>query len=218
VKDGSSGTEPSDAQVPTGVALFGLPEYDTAFVDFMLKVRDGLIAAMYPPLGKVQRVKTRTLFRGQNSIGAGEPVVQPVIATKTPLGVSQTSVHNTDIESLTGELVAFAELYGKSLIPQVVASINSVTTATGNIVNAGGSLTIDTYLEMLDTVDIPFDPQGEPSLPSLVTQDLQEVELSALGEFTAEQETRKAQIIARKREEHLARRRSRRIPENSLGT
>jgi hypothetical protein len=203
--------------VPTGVALFGLPEY-AAFVDFISKVRDGLIAAMYPPLGKVRRVKTRTLFRGQNSIGAGEPLVHPVIATKTPIGLSQTSVHNTDIESLTSELVTFAERYGQSLVQQVVASINSVTTATGNVVNAEGPLTIDTYLDALETVDLAFDLQGEPSIPSIVTPDLQEVELSALGEFTPEQEMRKAQIIARKREEHIARRRSRRIPKNPLGT
>lgn len=217
--DASSDTEQSGPRLPEGVALFRLPEYDAAFVEFMVTVRDGLIAAMYPTLGRIRRVKTRTLFRGQNSIGTGDPVVHPTIATATPLGISHTSVHHTDITSLAGELFEFAQQYGASLVPQVLATFNSVTAATGNVVDGeGGPLTVDKYLEVLETVELSFDPQGEATLPSIVNQELQEIELSTLGEFTSEQETRKEEIIARKREEYFARRRSRRIPENPLGS
>jgi hypothetical protein len=198
------------------VALFVLPEYDRAFVELLRETRNGLLAASFPVIGQIPRVKVRRLYHGQNSVGPDEPVVLEMKPIRTELGISQDTIHNTSLDGLIEDLYQFAQSYGKALIPQLFGNFSVLTDATGNVVDGAGSqFSSDLYLEILEKTEIVFDEHGEPHLPSVALSDGRLIEL---GEFTSEQEERKAQILAAKREAYLARRRHRRLPPNPLGT
>lgn len=200
--------------LPAGVALFELPEYDAAFRTFLSEAMNGLAATKDPILAQVPRVKTRRMYRGQNSVGEADKVETPVMATQNTFGLSHEVVVNCDIEGVVAEFDAAAERYVAAVMPQVFANLSLVTTAFGNTRDAGGRpFTWDMYLDMLDGMEVAFDGDDNPIVPTVVV---------GLGfqapDMTAEQQSRLGAILDAKRAARLAGRRSRQLPRNPLGT
>ncbi len=199
--------------VPDGVALFELPEYDEAFRTFLSKAMNGLAAAKDPMLARVPRVKTRRMYRGQNSIGAADKVETPLMSTRNTFGFSHEVVVDCDIEGVGGELDAAAERYVAAVMPQVFANLSLITTAFGNTHDVGWKpFTWDMFLDILDGMEVAFDRDDNPIVPTLVV---------GLGfqapKMTPEQQSRMGAILDAKRATHLAGRRSRQLPRNPLG-
>ena len=89
------------------------------------------------------------------------------------------------------------------------AAMGTITSASGNVVNAGGELTFEKFYEVLDGMEWSLDDDGELSVPTIVMHPSDAEKLKELEnpETLAAME----ELKARKYEEALARRPSRRL-------
>lgn len=199
------------------VALFRLPEYVEGLGRFFAEVMKGLAASKDPILAQAPRVLARRMYRGRNSIessGASGTVDPPIMATRTDFSLSHDVIASGDAGDFLAEMDLVAEQYVSQVMPQFFESLSMVTKAAGNVHDAGGKpFTWDMFLDMLDGMEIPFDEDNNPLLPSFVAGP----GFTAPLEMTPEQTTRWEVIIAGKRDAYIAGRRHRRIPPDPLG-
>ena len=100
----------------------------------------------------------------------------------------------------------------KQVMPQFFQRMGQITEAAGNAYHAQGQpLSHDMLLDMFDRVEIGFDESGNPVMPTLVTGPDLYQGLQRLPPPTQEQQQRFAEIIERKRSEHNAERRHRKL-------
>jgi hypothetical protein len=94
-------------------------------------------------------------------------------------------------------------------MPRIFEHISEICDATGNVLKRPDQSIWDSILEMLATIEIAFDEDGNPSLPSVVMHP----DMAAkIGDPPEGFEEKSREIIARRRDEWLARRRTRRLP------
>ncbi len=95
--------------------------------------------------------------------------------------------------------------------PQLFQSIAEMTAAADMAIDAAGKpFSADLYLQALEKIDIGFDDDGHPILPSLhVGPALRDVAERAMEEVR--ENPAFAAILNRKREEFLAKKRTRRL-------
>ena len=202
---------------PTPVAFFRLPEYVEGFAKFLNEVTKGLAGSKDPILAKTPRVLTRRMYRGRNYVESNKSngtVDPPIMATRTVFSLSHDLVASGDADGLLAEIDAVAEKYVSQVMPQFFENLSMVTSAFGNVRDAGGQpLTWDMVLDMLDGMEVAFDEDDNPVLPSLCAGP----GFALPPERTPEQTTRLEAIVAGKRDAYIARRRHRRIPPNPLG-
>jgi hypothetical protein len=87
-------------------------------------------------------------------------------------------------------------------------TLNTVTEATGNVVDAKGRPTFETIYEMLDKVDWGLTDDDKLSMPTLV---MNPTDVERLPELTDDQQAKLEELQERKLNELLARRRRRRL-------
>jgi hypothetical protein len=200
----------------TPVAFFRLPEYVEGFGRFLAEVMHGLAASKDPILAKAPRVLTRRMYRGRNSLESsesGEAVDPPTMSTRTEFNLSHDLVASGDAGELLAEIDALAEKYVSQVMPQFFENLSMITTAFGNTHHAGGQpFNWDMFLDMFEGMDVPFDDNDNPVLPSIYAG----TDFTIPPEMTPEQTARLEAIIAGKRDAYLARRRYRRIPRDAL--
>jgi hypothetical protein len=89
--------------------------------------------------------------------------------------------------------------------------VSEVTDATGNSISAAGqSLSHDLILDAIERVEIDFDDEGNPRMPSLMAHPQTLVPLARI-QPTDEQERRYEQIMTAKKAAHDAKKRHRRL-------
>lgn len=201
----------------SSVAFFRLPEYVEAFGRFLAETMKGLAGSKDPILAQAPRVLSRRMYRGRNSLEsatASETVDPPIMATRTDYSLSHDVVANGDTEGLLAEIDAAAEKYVGQVMPQFFESLSMVTTAFGNTHDAGGQpFNWDMFLDMFEGMDVPFDEDNDPILPSLYAG----IGFTMPPEMTPDQAQKLEEIVARKRDAHVAGRRYRRIPRDPIG-
>jgi hypothetical protein len=201
----------------TPVAFFRLPEYVEAFGRSLAEAMNGLARSKDPILAKTPRVRTHRMYRGRNSLessAASETIDPPIMATRTDYSLSHDLIASGDTDGLLAEIDAVAERYVSQVMPQFFENLSMVTTAFGNTHDAGGQpFNWDMFLDMFEGMDVPFDEDDNPVLPALYAG----IGFTMPPEMTPEQTQRLEEIIARKRDAHLAGQRYRRIPRDPLG-
>jgi hypothetical protein len=84
-------------------------------------------------------------------------------------------------------------------------AINKATTVTGNVVDAKGRpFTFELFLEMIEKMELSFDDEGNPHMPSLIVHPAMAAKIQenrAEWEANPEYKERLDEIIARKRRE-----------------
>ena len=100
---------------------------------------------------------------------------------------------------------------GGALVRGMVEHLGQITEQTGNSLDAGGRpFSHDLFFEMLDAMDIDFDDDGQAQLQILTTPETG-TKIAALPPPTPEQQAHFDALMARKRQEHEGRRRTRRM-------
>ncbi len=128
------------------------------------------------------------------------------------ISLSDDAVRNFDVEAFVSQADRAADEYANGLMKMWIGSIDKVTEATGNVVDAGGQLTFDTVYELLDKMEWPdVDADDRQVLPSIVAHPDTAERIASLPEPTPEQQARLDALKQRKHEESLARRRRRRL-------
>lgn len=91
--------------------------------------------------------------------------------------------------------------------------ISDVAVKTGNVVNAGGKVSVDVFIKMLETISLDFDKNGSPKMPTMVIHPDQAEQWKRVIEeaATPEIDEKIKAIIARKKKEYDAEQASRKL-------
>lgn len=188
---------------------FALPDYDLACAQVIAEVTKDIARASDPVLSQIKVVPMKSTVSSVVETRDDLALDLPAEPVGFELGVKAEDVRNGNFEALQVKLVEAAEGYAEQLSEMLYGSLDKVTTATGNTLDAGGHpFTFEMLYEMLDKIEWTLDENDELSKPSLVVRpDI----ASKLSQPTPEQVKMIEELKARKLEELLAKRRSRRL-------
>lgn len=191
---------------------FELPEYQEAYLGCFRSVVDMYAMAKDPMLRGMNKSRPSRSYLGRNSLPGGNEIVGPTMAVRSEFSMTAAEVLAGDAACLLAKLDKLAENYLASFMPQVFAAISEVTDAVGNTVDAGGKpFSAALFLELLERMDVEFDETGTPRLQIIVHPD------TKIPELTEDEQRRIDEALERKRQQFLARRRSRQLPRHPLG-
>ncbi|UJR86705.1 hypothetical protein [Sandaracinus amylolyticus] len=186
-----------------------LTEYDKAYASFIQQAILGF-AEQDPLLSKIRAVTSR--HRGPHRLyHEQKPIDLQTVEMESGSTLAFDAIRRSDIEAVSAFVHELASGYVEQMSKQFFASADKVVGVTGLEFDARGKpLSWDLVNDMLERMDIDFDENGAPKLPSLVVnpQVAREFENQAM---TQEQSARHAQIIQAKKEQYDAAKRSRRI-------
>jgi hypothetical protein len=194
-------------------SLFSLPEYDHAFLAFINDSVQALAAAKDPVLATLPRARPGRMYHPRNTVaGEEEPLDSQPVTVRSVLELNIADIESCDDQALIGALDRQAEEYVASIMPQLFAALGRASEAVGTSIDAGGQpLSAEVVAEALELMEIDFDDDGTPRLPSIAVG-----EGAELPEDTPEGRRIIDDVIARKREQFLAQRRHRQLPRHSL--
>jgi hypothetical protein len=196
-------SEPAQRPIP-----FELPEYDKAFAEFIYETANALVLANSPLLREIPRMSSPGTGSSVVDARDFEQIDLPEQAVGFGLTFDLASVRNGDFEPLIIGLNDGSDELARSLMEMVVGTVGRVTEATGNVVATRGEITFEAIYKALDSMEWSLTEDDELSLPTLVMHPDTAKKLPSL---TPEQELAMNSLKARKLEELLARRRSRRL-------
>jgi hypothetical protein len=189
--------------------LFALPDYDLACAHVISQVTKDIARASDPVLSQIKVVPMKSTVSSVVETRGDMALDLPAEPIGFELGVKAEDVRAGNFEALQVKLVDAAEGYAEQLSKLLYGSLDKITTATGNTTDAEGQpFSFEMLYETLDKIEWTLDENDELSTPSLVMHpDM----ASKLPQPTPEQVKMIEELKARKLEELLARRRSRRI-------
>lgn len=195
-------TEP----VPHPLAL---DEYDQATREFFSEAVDAVARASNPILGQIQREKVEVIPRSLSTMESGDVVQREPLLSSASAMFSVADAIRGDFTDVVAAIAETADQFGATVVPNILEHISEICNATGNVVSGKDRPIWEAILETLETIAISFDEDGNPSLPSIV---MHPDTAAKLGDPPDGFEDRCNEIIARRRDEWLAGRRTRRLP------
>jgi hypothetical protein len=188
---------------------FDIPVYDRAMSTFAVSVVDGIVA-LDPLVGQIR--KGPTVHGGSTrNVPGPAPVDHPLISVEHAGEYHIDVVRYTDIERFASMLYEIAGRHRSILQQHLFQVISEVCDGTGNVIDARGKeLTYDLVLDLLEQMPIHFDADGSPSIPQIVMGPEPYGRLARVPP-TPEQLRRQEDILRRKRAEHDAQKRHRRL-------
>ncbi|MDP9376788.1 MAG: hypothetical protein M3P40_04320 [Actinomycetota bacterium] len=191
--------------------LFALPEYSHGAQVVSFRAVRALAVAQEPLLGRIRSQASESIPTSRITDGRGGEIELQPISVRVKLEMDIDSVSSGDLTDLFVALDDAARQEADALAQALFTSIDQITDMTGNRVDAGGRpLSWDTITDALETIEIAFDDDGKMNLTMVLHPD-DLAKLEAAGPPTPEQERRHMEVLARKREEWLARKRDRRL-------
>jgi hypothetical protein len=148
----------------------------------------------------------------QNTMPSGEILQNPPIEIRSAFEFRYEEIRSCDIGALATQIDKGADDSLSQVMPRFFEMLRRCSEGAGTATDLGGKpITYELWLEMIAKMDIDFDDQGNPDLPSLVAGPGVMEQLKALPPPTKEQHAAMAALIEIKRKEHHARRRDRKL-------
>ena len=188
---------------------FALPDYDLACAHVISRVTKDIARANHPVLSQIKVVPMKGTVSSVMETRDNMALDLPAEPVGFELGVKAEDVRDGNFEALQVKLVEAADGYADQLSKMLYGSLDKITTATGNTLDAGERpFTFEMLYEMLDKIEWTLDENDELSTPSLV---MRPDTASKLPQSTPEQVKMIEELKARKLEELFAKRRRRRL-------
>lgn len=166
--------------------------------------------------GMIRKERVDSLPRNRVALASDEVVETAPLVMESTFALSRDATIAGDLDDLYAALDAAAEGGLSSLMPQFFANLGEICDASGQAIDAGGRpFDYDLLLEALEGIEISFDADGNPKMPTLVMHPETADRLAALPPPSPEQEARLAAMMQRKKEDFDARRRSRQLSRHS---
>ncbi len=151
------------------VYLFSLQEYDRAFARFANETLQKLMARKDPVLRKIKPVQSEQIPIVQNTMPSGKVVEGKPFRTEVKFSLAVDELMNGDLRAFVAALDDMAMDALKQMMPKFFERIGGLSEAAGTTVDARGEpLSYELYLRGLEKVEIDFDEQGNPILPTMV--------------------------------------------------
>jgi hypothetical protein len=121
------------------------------------------------------------------------------------------AIIKTDVESLMVSIDNASDSGIESLVPQIYSFLHEVCELSGQVVDGKGQpFSFDLFLELLEKIDITFNDDGSPNMPTLVIHPEMKKILEE-NQPNEEQKKRLEELILRKRDDFFAKKRTRKL-------
>jgi hypothetical protein len=186
-----------------------LPEYERAYVQFLETVISGFIDEDQI-LGRTSRYSSNRQITSRNVISEKALDFEGVETSASALFEFE-HIRAFNIDEHSQQVAELATSKMNSLKQLMFEQLNDVCDATGNTVDgAGQKISHDTIIDLLEKIDWEFDENGEPIKDNLIfvlPPDM--IEQLKMLEETEQHHERMKHLTDRKRQEWLAKRRTR---------
>ena len=206
-------TAPESGSQQTGAPrLFDLSEYDSAFGRFAYRAIHELMIRKNPVLSRIKAVPSSNIPVSRNTMPSGEVVENKPIEMVMPFPVDFSDAVRGDLSAITATIDAAAEAGLGTFMPQFYDYFGRLCAAAGTATYANGEkLSHALMLKSFENLDIEFDEQGQPKMPTLVTSPESVAAIRALPPLTQAEQDAWDAMIERKRKEFNDRRRHRQL-------
>jgi len=188
-------------------ASFALHEYAAAGTRFFSDAVSAVSRAD-GVLSMIRTEKAEYIAVSQNTLDDGEIVEMEPILTSSVMTFTVSDGIAGDFDEVHVAIAETAAAFSEQLTKRILQNISELCDGTGNVVNAKGRSIWEAQLEALETIQITFDEDGNPSLPSIV---MHPDTADNMGDPPEDFRPRYDSIVERRRDEWLARRRTRRL-------
>lgn len=194
--------------------LFKLTEYARAEQNF---VYDAVAALARSRGGIAADIRAEPMPRvgtTQITTDEGETVEFEPFAVSAPMRIGWEDIANSNVGAMLATIDEAAESYHEQLSKRIFEHLETLTTATGNVVDASGKSVFDAMYEMFEKVELSFEDDGSISKGFAIyaSPDVAEKLARADAEMTSEQRRKLDELIDRKRQDFFARKRRRQLP------
>jgi hypothetical protein len=198
-----------DAEPPMPMVNLRIPVYCNAMHKFVWRVLEGLLI-LDPVLHDLP--SRPTSHSGPNRNVPGFPPLDHELSKFSESIVFHAdTMKYTDIDAVVTTLVDLSLKHQSFMGKTFFETILGVTTAVGNSVDGGGQpLSADSMLRLIEMIDIDFDEDGNPRMPSIFVNP-KDAHLIGSIEKTPEDDVKWNAMMARKKEEWNAKQRYRRL-------
>jgi hypothetical protein len=193
--------------------VFRLTEYAAAEARFIHRTVSALSLSRGGIAAHVGREEASRVGTTQVTTGEGETVDLPSVEIAAAMRMDWDDIVAGRVEPLLVTLDEAAEEHHKQLTEYIFSTLETVTAATGNQIDAAGRPFFDSLYEMYETMEFSFEDDG--SLSSgyawVMHPDTAEVLKQREKELTDDQRRQLDELMDRKRQEYFAGRRSRKL-------
>jgi hypothetical protein len=190
-----------------------LPEYEYAQYRF---VYDGVLRLMeakdqlWASLPKAEAVEAVPIT--QNTMPSGQVVQNEPVDVAAQFTYKYEDIRSCNTEGLAVQMDAAADQNLSVVMPHLFETMRLTSEAAGTASHTGGKpFSFELYLAGLEKIDISFDEQGKPNLPTLIVGPDLGKQIRAMPPLTPEQQKAMDDLIEKKRNEYNARRRNRKL-------
>ena len=196
-----------------GPRPFALPEYTLALVKFVHNGVSRLMEAKDQVWAMIPRAEpTEAVPTTQNTMPSGEVVQNPPVMLEATVVLHYDDIRSSSADALAEQMDSAAGQNLSVVMPHLFDILRRTSDAAGTATDAGGKpFSFELFLASLEKIDISFDENGKPELPTLVVNPVLAKQIQAMPPTTAEQQKLVDELIERKRREHYARRRDRKL-------
>lgn len=196
----------------TSPAIGSLDEYSTASLAFFSDAVRAIVRAGDGVLSEIGVEQMETIPPMQHTMSSGEVLQTEPLEASSLISFSKAGVIEGDFDEFHLAVYQTAERFEEDMTRYMFGHISEITEATGNVVRANGRSMWEASLEVLETIHLSFDQDGVPSMPTLVVHP---DTLERMGDPPPDFADRLNEILIRRRDGWLARRRTRRLPRPS---
>lgn len=165
-----------------------------------------------PILGQMKSIRLPNVPVFRNTVPSGEIIENKPILVQSPFSFSVNDAISGSTDSLLLAIDEAAADGVRTIMPHFFELVGRLSDATGNTINAKGRpVSHDLLLEAIEKMDIEFEDDGKPNMPTFVVNPEMGDALRRLPQRTAEQEQRYQDLIVRKRQEYYDRKRHRKL-------
>lgn len=193
--------------VNTLKASLSLPKYNSAIIQLVIEVKSGF-ENLDPLLGKMGSIP---VVHGGMTRQVSEPQIleTPMKKFSVEISLGLDCFRNTNTEQFRDALWKFSEEATGERIKHFFETFPQICNAAGTSVDAEGKNVWDAYLEMLETLEMHFDENGNHNTELVVHPDT--AKKIRANPPTPEQLAKGEAIIERKKKEFYAQKRTRRL-------
>jgi hypothetical protein len=193
--------------------IFILPEYSRAQVQFFSDAVHRMMAAKDELYGSIPVAEpSEVLPVTQSTMPSGEVVQNQPLQMKATVVFQWDDIRTCNLEALAEQVNNAAEERLAQVMPHVFDVFHRTCDAAGTGADAGGRpFSFELYLEGLERMELQFDREGKPEMPTLVVPPSIAEHIRSLPPITPAQQKTLDDLIERKRTEFNARRRHRKL-------
>ena len=193
--------------------IFILPEYESAQLQFFSDAVRKMMAAQNELYASIPTAEpTEVLPVTQNTMPSGNVVQNQPLQVKSVVVFRWDDIRTCNLHALAEQVNKSVEERLAQVMPHFFDVFHRTCDAAGTAADAGGRpFSFELYLEGLERIELQFDREGKPILPTLVMHPSMAEHLRSMPPITPEQQKAMDELIERKRTEFNARRRHRKL-------